>query len=115
MDIFAFLGFSRISNLMGNRATQLQRQTHQNQEIEKHQDQCPRDIIKFFIYSAQINTILSNKIYQTSILNVLDNIKINLDNNNQEQNAIQDIIDSNEFCSKLGDYTKKQKEFIDSN
>lgn len=115
MDIFAFLGLSRVSNLMGNRATQLQRQVQQNQEIEKHQDQCPKDIIKFFIYSAQINTILSNKIYQTSIFNILDNIKQNLDNNNQEQNTLQDIIDSNKFCDKLNDYTKKQKKFIDSN
>lgn len=115
MDIFAFLGFSRISNLMSNRATQLERQARQNQEIGNHQDQCPKDIIKFFIYSAQINTILSNKIYQTSIFNILDNIKQNLDSNTREQNALQDIIESNEFCDKLKDFTKKQKKFIDSN
>ena len=106
MDIF---GLTRMRNLMNNRGKQLARQVHQNDEIVKHQDECPKDIIKFFIYSAQINTILSNKIYKSSLFNILDNINQNLDNHTKEQNAIQDIINSKDFCSKLKEYTLKQE------
>lgn len=110
MDIFGFFGFTRISNLMDSRSKQLERQSRQNEEIIKHQDECPRDIIKFFIYSAHINTILSNKIYKTSLFNIVDNINKNLNNHTKKQNDIQDIINSKDFCSKLKEYNLKQGE-----
>ena len=58
MDIF---GLTRMRNLMNNRGKQLARQVHQNDEIVKHQDECPKDIIQFFTAVTESGKIFTSK------------------------------------------------------
>ena len=111
MDIFRKVNV--IKNLSATRKRQLEKHDIECQKMKEYLDECPKEISQFFINSARINKIQSNRVYDSSILQYSDSVEQNLNEKNEELENLQLIFSNYNPCKKLKQYLIKQQKYIE--